>query len=82
MAKHLENETYLLDDTERQAYAPAARLVARVDHRHLDLTQPLAGFDYLLIMCAHLIVTGEKGVDERLSEIVTECLDERHRHAS
>jgi hypothetical protein len=82
MAKHLENGTYLLDDTERQAYARAARLVARVDRRQLDLTQPLDDFDYLLIMCAHLIVTGEEGVDEMLTGIVSECLEERRRHAS
>jgi hypothetical protein len=67
MAKHLENGTYLLDDTERQAYVPAACLVARVDHRQLDLTRPLDDFDYLLIMCADLIVTGEEAVDEMLT---------------
>jgi hypothetical protein len=80
MAKHLENGTYLLDDAERQAYAPAARMVGRVDHRQLDLTQPLVDFDYLVVMCAHLIVTGEERVDETLIEIVNECLEERRRH--
>jgi hypothetical protein len=80
MTKHLENGTYLLDEAERQAYAPAARMVGRVDHRQLDLTQPLVDFDYLLVMCAHLIVTGEERVDETLIEIVNECLEERRRH--
>lgn len=80
MAKHLENGTYLLDDDERLAYLPAARMVGRVEHRPLDLTQPLVDFDYLLVMCAHLIVTGEEHVDETLTEIVNECLEERRRH--
>jgi hypothetical protein len=30
-------------------------------------------------MCSHLIVTGEENVDETLSRIVAECLDERRR---
>ena len=79
MAKHLENETYLLDETERQTYTVAARMLDRVDHRKLDLTQPLADFDYLLLMCAHLIITGEENVDETLTRIVEECLEERRR---
>jgi len=54
----------------------------RVAHRKLDLAQPLADLDYLLIMCAHLIVTGEEGVDEMLSEIVSECLEEQRRRSS
>jgi len=82
MAKQLETGNYLLDDAERQAYLPAARLVARVAHRKLDLAQPLADLDYLLIMCAHLIVTGEEGVDGMLSEIVSECLEEQRRRSS
>lgn len=82
MAKHLENGTYLLDHTECQTYAPAARLVARVDHRQPDLTQPLDDFDYLLVLCAHLVLTGEEAVDEMLTGIVNECLEERHRRAS
>ena len=82
MARHLESGTYLLDDAERQAYAPAARIVGRVEHRQIDLTQPLVDFDYLLIMCAHLIVRGEEHVDETLTEIVNECLEERRRQAS
>ena len=82
MAKHLENGSYLLEGPERRAYARAARLVGRVEHRRLDLTQPLADFDYLLILCAQLIVTGEEGVDETLAEIVSECLEERRRRAS
>jgi hypothetical protein len=73
MANHLENGTYLLDEAERQKYTVAARMLARVDHS-LDLTQPLADFDYLLLMCAHLIITGEEGVDESLARIVSECL--------
>ena len=44
MANHLENGTYLLDETERQTYTVAARMLDRVDH-HLDLEQPLADFD-------------------------------------
>ena len=80
MAKHLENGTYLLDDDERLEYMPAARMVGRVEHRRFDLTQPLVDFDYLLVMCAHLIVTGEERVDETLIEIVNECLEERRRH--
>ena len=82
MAKQLESRAYLLDDAERQAYLPAARLVARVAHRAIDLVQPLSDFDYLLILCAYLIVTGEEGVDEMLSKIVTECLEERRRPPS
>jgi hypothetical protein len=80
MAKHLENGTYLLDDDERLAYVPAARMVEQMEHRRFDLTQPLVDFDYLLVMCAHLIVTGEERVDETLTEIVSECLEERRRH--
>jgi hypothetical protein len=80
MAKHLENGTYLLDEAERQTYTVAARMLDRVDHRELDLTQPLADFDYLFLMCAHLIITGEEGVDETLARIVNECLEERRRH--
>ena len=79
MAQRLENRTYLLDDRERQDYAAAARMLERVDHA-LDLTQPLADFDYLLLMCAHLILTGEQGVDETLERIVKECIEERRRH--
>jgi hypothetical protein len=55
-------------------------MLDRVDHRELDLTQPLADFDYLFLMCAHLIITGEEGVDETLARIVNECLEERRRH--
>ena len=51
-----------LDETERQGYALAVRMVERVDHRQLDLTQPLGAFDYLLIMYAQLIVAGEGDV--------------------
>jgi putative hemolysin len=79
MADHLENGTYLLDETERQRYTVAARMLDRVDRR-LDLGQPLADFDYLLLMCAHLILTGEQGVDATLARIVSECLEERRRH--
>jgi hypothetical protein len=79
MANHLENGTYLLDETERQTYTVAARMLDRVDRR-LDLGQPLADFDYLLLMCAHLILTGEQRVDETLARIVSECLEERRRH--
>ena len=79
MARQLENRTYLLDDRERQDYAAAARMLERVDHA-LDLTQPLADFDYLLLMCAHLILTGEQGVDEALERIVKECIEERRHH--
>jgi hypothetical protein len=43
MANHLENGTYLLDETERQTYTVAARMLDRVDRR-LDLGQPLADF--------------------------------------
>jgi len=82
MAKQLESRAYLLDHAERQAYLPASRLVARVAHRAIDLVQPLSDFDYLLVLCAHLIVTGEEGVDEMLSKIVTECLEERRRPPS
>jgi hypothetical protein len=81
MAKLLENGTYLLDEAERRAYLTAARLIGRVDHRQLDLAQPLVDFDYLLVMCAHLIVTGGENVDETLTAIVNECLEERRRHA-
>ncbi len=80
MAKYLESGMYLLDDDERLAYMPAARMVGRVEHRRLDLAQPLIDFDYLLVMCAHLIVRGEERVDETLIEIVNECLEERRRH--
>jgi hypothetical protein len=80
MAKHLENGTYLLDETELQTYTVAARMLERLKHRKLDLTQPLADFDYLLLMCAHLIITGEECVDETLARIVSECLEERRRH--
>ena len=80
MAKHLENGTYLLDETELQTYTVAARMLERLNHRKLALTQPLADFDYLLLMCAHLILTGELGVDETLARIVSECLEERRRH--
>ena len=79
MAQQLENRTYLLDDRERHDYAAAARILERVDHA-LDLTRPLADFDYLLLMCAHLILTGEQGVDETLERIVKECIEERRRH--
>ena len=80
MARHLENGTYLLDETELQTYTVAARMLERLNHRKLDLTQPLADFDYLLLMCAHLIITGEECVDETLARIVSECLEERRRH--
>jgi hypothetical protein len=79
MAQKLENGAYLIDDRERQDYAAAARMLDRVDHA-LDLTRPLADFDYLLLMCAHLILTGEQGVDEALERIVKECIEERRRH--
>jgi hypothetical protein len=79
--KQLETGAYLLEETERQAYALAARMVERVDGRHLDLTQPMADMDYLLVMCAHLILTGEENVDETLGRIVEECLEERRRRA-
>lgn len=79
MAKQLENGGYLLEEAERRTYALAARMIERVDGRHLDLTQPLANMDYLLVMCAHLIVDGEQNVDETLSRIVEECLEERRR---
>jgi len=79
MAQKLENGTYLLDDRERQDYAAAARMLDRVD-RALDLTRPLADLDYLLLMCAHLILTGEQGVDETLERIIKECIEERRRH--
>lgn len=79
MAQQLENGTYLLDDRERQAYAAAARMLERVDHA-LDLTRALADFDYLLLMCTHLILTGEEGVDETLERIIKECIEERRRH--
>lgn len=79
MAQQLENRTYLLDDRERQDYAAASRMLERVDHA-LDLTRPLADFDYLLLMCAHLILMGEQGVDETLERIVKECTQERRRH--
>lgn len=82
MAKHLENGTYLLDEMERQTYTLAARMIGRVDYRQLDVMQPLTEFDYLLLMCAHLIVIGEENVDETLTRIVNECLEERRRHAS
>jgi len=79
MATHLETGTYLLDAAERQTFAIAARMVKRVDYRELDLAQPLAEFDYLLLMCAHLIVTGEENVDDTITRIVDECLEERRR---
>ena len=79
MAQQLENRTYLLDDRERQDCAAAARMLERVDHP-VDLTRPLADFDYLLLMCAQLILTGEQGVDETLERIVKECIEERRRH--
>jgi len=79
MAEQLENGTYLLGETEREDYAMAARMLERVDHP-VDLTHPLADFDYLLLMCAHLILTGEEGVDETLERIVKECIEERRRH--
>jgi hypothetical protein len=40
----------------------------------------LADFDYLLLMCAHLILTGQEGVDGTLERIVKECIEERRRH--
>jgi hypothetical protein len=79
MAERLENGTYLLDETELQTYVVAARMLERVDHSS-DLTQPLPDFDYLLLMCAHLIITGEEGVEETLERIVKECIEERRRH--
>jgi hypothetical protein len=79
MAHQLENGTYLLEDRERQDYAAAARMLERMDHP-LDLTRPMAAFDYLLLMCAHLILTGEERVDETLARVVYECLEERRRH--
>ena len=54
-------------------------MLDRVDHRKLDLTQPLANFDYLVLMCAHLIIRGEQNVDEALKRIVEECLEKRRR---
>src|SRR5690242_15166337 len=72
MAQKLENGTYLLDERERQDYAAAARMLDRVGHP-ADLTRSLADFDYLLLMCAHLILTGEQGVDETLERIVKQC---------
>ena len=80
MANHLENGTYFLDDAERRTFMVAARMLERAGHHMLDLRQPLAEFDYLLLMCAHLITTGEEGVDETLARIVNECLEERRRH--
>lgn len=79
MARLLENGTYLLDEAELRTFAAAARMLERVDHA-LDLTQPLPDLDYLLLMCAHLIITGEKDVDEALERIVKECIEERRRH--
>ena len=79
MAKQLEDRTYLLDETERETYTAAALVLDRAGH-HLDLTQPLADFDYLMLMCAHLTLTGEEGVDETLERIVKECIEERRRH--
>ena len=79
MAEKLENGMCLLDHRERQDYAAAGRMLERVDHA-LDLTRPLADFDYLLLMCAHLILTGQEGVDETLERIVKECIEERRRH--
>ena len=81
VAKHLENGSYLLDDAERQAYALAAAMIERVDDYQLDLSQSLLDFDYLLVMCAHLIIAGEEGADETLTQIVNECLEERRGHA-
>ena len=81
VARQLENGTYLLDEAERQGYALAVRMVERVDHRQLDLTQPLGAFDYLLVMCARLILIGEGDVDQLLTEIVHECLEERRRQS-
>ena len=80
MAKHLENGTYLLDETERQAYVIASRMVERVDRRQLDLAQPLVDLDYLLIMCAYLIIEGDDNVDKTLDRIVNDCLEERRRN--
>jgi hypothetical protein len=80
VAKQLENGAYLLEKAERQTYSPAARMVERVAGRRLELTEPLADLDYLLVMCAHLILTGEENVDETLGRIVEECLEERRRH--
>jgi hypothetical protein len=79
VAKHLENGTYLLDDAERKAYVPAARMIERVANYSLDLTQPLLDADYLLVMCAHLILEGEDRVDEMLAGVIGECLEERRR---
>ena len=81
MATQLENGTYLLDEGERQGYALAVRMVESVDHRQMDLTQPLDAFDYLFVMCAQLIVAGEGNVDLLLTEIVHECLEERRRQS-
>jgi hypothetical protein len=80
VAKHLENGTYLLDETERQAYVIASRMVERVDHRQLDLAQPMGDLDYLLIMCAYLIIEGDDNVDKTLDRIVNDCLEERRRN--
>jgi hypothetical protein len=79
VAKHLENGTYLLDETERRVYVPAARMIGRVANHSLDLTQPLLDVDYLLVMCAHLILDGEDHVDEMLARVIDECLEERRR---
>ncbi len=81
MATQLENGTYLLDEAERQGYALAVRMIERVDQRQLDLTQPLGAFDYLLVMCARLILIGEGDVNQLLTEIVQECLEERRRQS-
>jgi len=81
VARQLKNGTYLLEEAERQGYALAVCMVERVDHRQLDLAQPLGAFDYLLVMCARLILIGEGDVDQLLTEIVHECLEERRRQS-
>jgi hypothetical protein len=52
-------------------------MINRFAQHQLDLTQPLDAFDYLLVMCAQLIVAGEGDVDQLLTDIVLECIEER-----
>jgi hypothetical protein len=77
LSRQLENGKYLLDQTEREAYIGAARAVAKIDRREIDLEQPLSGFDYLVVMCAHLIVTCGAAASEELSEIFDDCVDKK-----
>lgn len=80
MASRLENGTYLLDAAESDAYVFAARMIERVDGRRLDLTQPLVDFDYLLVMCAHMIIEGDDRANDTLGQMVSECLEARRRN--